>query len=137
MSPFLKAYVLYCDNYDKAVLRINQLRSFNTAFRKLLDQFKKADKRKLGIFGYLITPIQRIPRYQMLLETLRKYTLKDHVDYEPLSKAIDNVKDVANYVNESVSDYENRAKVIQIHNLFIDLGYDRTSECAIVEPSRR
>jgi len=33
----------------------------------------------------LITPIQRIPRYQMLIESLLKNTWKSHEDYQQLS----------------------------------------------------
>jgi hypothetical protein len=38
------------------------------------------------IFAYLIMPVQRIPRYQLLLRDLLKHTEKDHNDYESLQK---------------------------------------------------
>ena len=42
--------------------------------------------QRLGLEDHLITPIQRIPRYCLLLDTLIKKTRADHVDYEPLKE---------------------------------------------------
>jgi hypothetical protein len=41
--------------------------------------------------SYLILPVQRVPRYRMLLEDLRKHTPEGHSDIEPLEGAITKV----------------------------------------------
>ena len=41
--------------------------------------------------SYLILPVQRVPRYRMLLEDLRKHTPEGHPDIEPLEGAITKV----------------------------------------------
>jgi hypothetical protein len=52
--------------------------------------------------SFLITPIQRIPRYVLLLTELLKHTEPSHPDHELLQKAIPLVKDVAEFVNTSM-----------------------------------
>ena len=40
--------------------------------------------------SYLIKPVQRPPKYKLLLREYQKSMRKTHKDYEDLSKAIDN-----------------------------------------------
>lgn len=45
-------------------------------------------------------PVQRMPRYAMLIRELIKYTDKDHPDYGNLDKALKNIEEVTAYLNE-------------------------------------
>ena len=64
-APFLKMYSQYCANFSKATETIIGLRQNNREFAK----FEKAHPLPLyRIESYLILPVQRIPRYFMLLE---------------------------------------------------------------------
>ena len=45
-------------------------------------------------------PVQRTPRYHLLLEQLVKNTPEDHPDYLPVFNAIDTIKRVNNMMNE-------------------------------------
>ncbi len=70
------------------------------------------------LLSFLIMPIQRIPRYRMLLDALIKYTPVDHPDKKDLDLALVKIEEVANVINESLRNYENRAKVLFIHEQF-------------------
>jgi len=59
------------------------------------------------IQNYLITPIQRLPRYVMLLQELLKFTLEKDADFAELSEAIKKLMIVANYVNDKKREVEN------------------------------
>jgi hypothetical protein len=61
-------------------------------------------------------PIQRIPRYVMLLEDLLKHTPNPHVDYENLAAALNKMKEVAITINEKKREVESFAIVIDIYN---------------------
>ncbi len=52
------------------------------------------------IRSFLILPIQRIPRYNLLLEDLIKHTPEQHVDYGLLVQASEKMKAVANDLNQ-------------------------------------
>ena len=64
-------------------------------------------KPVLDIPGYLIMPIQRVPRYFMLLERLLKHTWKDHQDYADLEKSVNGLQAVAQSLNQKKRDFEN------------------------------
>lgn len=76
-------------------------------------QQKKAPEKyqNTDFDSFLILPIQRIPRYKLLLKVstfpfllvipkdLVKHTPKDHLDYHDLSKALDKISEIADWVN--------------------------------------
>lgn len=45
-------------------------------------------------------PIQRAPRYSLLLDQLAKYTPEDHFDYSPTLSSVDAVKRATTTMNE-------------------------------------
>lgn len=51
-----------------------------------------------GIKDFLIMPVQRIPRYSMLLQDMVKNTWPDHADYASLSAALKTILELASYV---------------------------------------
>jgi len=55
---------------------------------------------KAYLMNLLITPVQRIPRYEMLLKQLIKYTPKEHPDSKNINKAYTSVLSVADFLNE-------------------------------------
>jgi len=50
-------------------------------------------------------PIQRVPRYQLLLSELVKNSEESHPDFEDLSKALALVKNVSSWVFRSDLDF--------------------------------
>ena len=66
---------------------------------------------KVLIESLLIMPVQRIPRYTLLLEDLFKNTPSDHPDNENIFKAIQGLKKVAAHVNLSVAKNQNFDKL--------------------------
>jgi hypothetical protein len=57
-------------------------------------------------------PVQRIPRYKLLLEDFVKNTDKAHVDYANLQAALSKVNEVAAFINESVRKSDNAKKMM-------------------------
>ena len=66
----------------------------------------------------LIMPVQRVPRYVMLLQAVLQYTKPDHPDYSQLRKALEEAQNAANVINEKLREAENRSKVIAIAERF-------------------
>jgi len=64
-------------------------------------------------------PIQRIPRFCLLLKDLVKFTPEKHIDYLNLSTAFERMNKVAAYVNESKREYENLQRVVDIQDQFV------------------
>lgn len=52
----------------------------------------------LNLEGFMIMPIQRIPRYELLLKELLKLTLEEHIDRPNIEKALTMVKEICTQV---------------------------------------
>ena len=89
MAPFLKCYTQYCNFFEESNQTYAQLSETNTKFKKFLKKTLKAPECKnLGLDSFLIMPVQRIPRYILLLKDLLKHTPPSHVDYLVLTQSL-------------------------------------------------
>lgn len=62
---------------------------------------------------YLIQ-VQRIPRYLLLLKELVTCTEEHHPDFENICKAIEKVKEIADFVNDQKKQVDNMNRVGEI-----------------------
>ena len=68
-APFLKMYTEYVKNFDTAMNTINTLYSKNSKFSAIVDEIHgMVECESLTLQHHMLTPIQRIPRYEMLLK---------------------------------------------------------------------
>ncbi|GAM24874.1 hypothetical protein SAMD00019534_080490 [Acytostelium subglobosum LB1] len=132
MTEYFKVYTIYVNNYNAAITCITECRAQNEKFVKLLETNRASEKcMGLDLASLLIMPIQRIPRYVMLLQDLVKFTNESHADYENLSVALKKMKDVAEYVNEKKREAENLIQVLKIQNNLVGMTEN------LAEPHRR
>ena len=117
-SPFFKMYSAYLQNYENALQRVVELQS-NQRFEAALNT-GATDPRCRGkpLTSYLIMPVQRIPRYKMLLEELNKRTDETWFDKENLEIACKTVGDAAADNNEKIRQRENKMKILDIQMHF-------------------
>nr|QBH67546.1 hypothetical protein UEMT_2012 [Ustilago esculenta] len=123
LAPFLKMYSLFVKNFSSALQRIEYEQKTNEAFAKFLkdtDQRRNAKEKVatssggvrrafgygLGFQAHLLTIIQRIPRYKLLVDDLVKSTLDTHPDFADLKRASHMIEQVASYINENVRQHE-------------------------------
>jgi hypothetical protein len=104
-APFLKMYTTYSNNYD-------------TALQVLQKIVHEPFVQELGFSSHiieniLITPIQRIPRYSLLLTDLLANTAPDHPDQADIARSLATIKDVADHVNKGVGIYKNVARLTE------------------------
>lgn len=112
IGPFLKMYLEYSRNYQSAIDTYNRLLKDNPNFAQKLQASKDRSSTKLGLEHLLIMPVQRIPRYLLLLGELKKETGTEHPDRAVLQKAIDLIESVANHINEQMKRLEVGSKAL-------------------------
>lgn len=66
------------------------------------------------IESFLIMPVQRLPRIEMLLKDLLKHTDENHPDYFELSKAFEGISELTAFVNEKKREAENFEKMAAV-----------------------
>ncbi|KAF2076978.1 hypothetical protein CYY_001687 [Polysphondylium violaceum] len=113
MTEFLKVYTMYVNNYNNSFKTITECME-NPKFAALLE--RNRNLFGLDLSAFLIMPIQRIPRYILLLQDLYKNTSESHPDHIDLTNALKKMKDVAEYVNEKKREAENLNQVLMIQS---------------------
>eukprot|EP01123_Difflugia_compressa_P013702 TRINITY_DN650_c0_g4_i2.p1 TRINITY_DN650_c0_g4~~TRINITY_DN650_c0_g4_i2.p1 ORF type:complete len:444 (-),score=125.28 TRINITY_DN650_c0_g4_i2:59-1390(-) len=108
----LTLYTTYVNNYDQSMMTIERLLK-NKDFSKFVSE-RSETKANIILPSLLIQPIQRIPRYRLLLEDLAKHTWISHPDYTNLQIALDHIKVVSADIDEQKGKYENRSRLSEI-----------------------
>lgn len=136
MYPYFKVYTRYCFGYNDAIECLARCRESNPAFKEFIRK-KTLSKETFGLSlsNFLIMPIQRVPRYALLLRALLDYTEDSHPDYKNLENALQSINQVVTSIDNAVVDTENRQKVVKIQSLLVSnqLG----ASISLVEPHRR
>eukprot|EP00939_MAST-03C_sp_MAST-3C-sp1_P000879 g879.t1 len=118
--PFFKLYKVYCSNHNKAMTIIERCSSTKPKFTKFCQSvLSDPEKSNQPLQSLLIMPIQRLPRFKMLLDRLLKYTPADHRDHESLKMCLSSVSQVADYVNQGITEKENRIKVWEVQQTLV------------------
>jgi len=71
----------------------------------------------LEIGAILITPVQRLPRYVMLLQDLVKNTPLHHPDASETKQALETMSEVTEFVNAEKRIAENMYEIMEIQNM--------------------
>ncbi|XP_036946668.1 kalirin-like isoform X1 [Acanthopagrus latus] len=78
----LHMYVVYCQNKPRSEFIVIEYENF-------FEEIQHEISCRMSISDYLIKPIQRITKYQLLLKDFLKYTSKAGLDCEEIEKALD------------------------------------------------
>ena len=119
IASFFKVYTAYVNNFMAATHRYNELMDKDKHFRETvakLDAEQAAAGRGLRLLDLLIQPVQRIPRYRLLLTDLLGSTDQAHADFANLSAALEKVKEVAGYLNEKAREAEAAGAVVSVQH---------------------
>lgn len=134
LADFLKTYTAYVNNYNESMNVLQDQMMNNSAFANKINDCRANPKVKgMEITSFLIMPIQRLPRYVMLLSDLFKNTPQTHADYEPLQGALKKVEGVASYVNTKKREAENLLGVTTVARHLVGLE----SMAEFTQPHRR
>ena len=66
---------------------------------------------RLRLDALRVEPVQRVPRYVLLLGDLLKHTPEEHPDFEVLQKATTEIGSIAHSINERKRENENRVRI--------------------------
>ncbi|KAM9296542.1 phosphatidylinositol 3,4,5-trisphosphate-dependent Rac exchanger 1 protein [Gastrophryne carolinensis] len=95
-------YEEYCSNHEKALRLIMELNKIPNVRAFLLScMLLGGRKTDIPLEGYLLTPIQRICKYPLLLKELVKRTPAKHPDHQPVQSALQAMKMVCSNINET------------------------------------
>lgn len=134
LAPYLKSYTQYVNSYEGVFRTLEELRAKSPALDKFITKAEESpDAENQKLLSFLIKPVQRIPRYNMLLNELRKHTPPDDPDFPTLSSALEKIRHVADHVNQRLREDSSNNRCIEIDKIMHGLP----PGIEIVHPSRK
>jgi len=125
-TSFLVCYDQYLRNYGSSLISLHYLQEKKPKFSELVEKFEALQKTTtaLTLPAYLIMPVQRIPRYLLLLRELSKYTRPSHKDTPLLAQAHKKISTQLNALNAKIDKdaQTNAQKIIAIEASIDHLG---------------
>lgn len=115
MGHHMKLFMTYAVQHtlgSQVLIKI----SAQDKFRTWLEKSEVECKRTLN--SLLLEPIQRVPRYEMLLKDLFKHTSENHPDYTTLKEALNFMQKIASDCNENIRRAESELKLFAITKRF-------------------
>ncbi|XP_075427394.1 phosphatidylinositol 3,4,5-trisphosphate-dependent Rac exchanger 1 protein isoform X2 [Ascaphus truei] len=96
-------YEEYCSNHEKALRLLMELNKIPNVRAFLLGCMLLGGRKttEIPLEGYLLTPIQRICKYPLLLKELAKRTPTKHPDHQAVHSALQAMKTVCTNINET------------------------------------
>lgn len=113
ISSYLKTYTMYITHYQE-VVKILASKKGDAKFQKVLEGVISVECQGKGLKDHLIMPVQRIPRYNMMLADMVKATWSSHRDYEDLCTASSKVSEIAAHIEEKSAASARQQRVLQL-----------------------
>ncbi|XP_069731766.1 FYVE, RhoGEF and PH domain-containing protein 2 isoform X3 [Phaenicophaeus curvirostris] len=129
LAPFLKMYGEYVKNFDKAVELITVWSEKSLPFQDLIADIQKRKVcANLTLQHHMLEPVQRIPRYELLLKDYVRKLPPESPDRDDAERALEMIFMVAKHSNAAIAEME------RLQNLWA--VYQRLGlEDDIVDPS--
>ncbi|XP_003226529.3 FYVE, RhoGEF and PH domain-containing protein 2 isoform X1 [Anolis carolinensis] len=117
VAPFLKMYSEYVKNFDKAVELITTWSEKSLPFQELISRIQKEEIcANLTLQHHMLEPIQRIPRYELLLKDyIRKLPLESP-DQEDAQKALEMIFTAAKHSNAAIAEMERLQNLWEVYH---------------------
>lgn len=123
-SAQFKLYTQYINNYDNSVKTVVEMKAKEPRFESFL-QYQSGlltgSFAGLSLDSFLILPIQRLPRYELLLRDITQRTWVEHQDYNSLLDASKSINGITSFLNESKRVRERMDELLQVQQKFSNL----------------
>lgn len=114
LAPYFKLYSVYAYDYKQIVSILQEVHRSNPKLATFISGQETRPEVSNKLAALLIVPIQRIPRYRLLLQEVLSHTTPFQQDYYTLQNALQEVERTARHINGLVQEQENMEKMIQL-----------------------
>ncbi|CAD8163935.1 unnamed protein product [Paramecium octaurelia] len=118
--PYFKIYFKYY--YEYKDYQITNLRQAYPAFDDHLNKLEQGNLfRGCDLNSFLIKPVQRLPKYALLLKDLVKHTWKTHPDYDKLIKTLQTFNSVTGQIDKQMGSILRNQALFDLQKKFFDV----------------
>ncbi|XP_041795320.1 FYVE, RhoGEF and PH domain-containing protein 4a isoform X1 [Chelmon rostratus] len=118
LTPFLKMYAEYVKNFDKAMELLKQWTDRSPQFKAIIQEIQSQEVCGfLTLQHHMLEPVQRVPRYEMLLKDYLKKLPPDDSDRRDAEKSLEIIATAATHSNSAIRKSENLKKLMEIYEM--------------------
>nr|XP_056700793.1 FYVE, RhoGEF and PH domain-containing protein 2 [Euleptes europaea] len=117
VAPFLKMYSEYVKNFDKAVELIATWSEKSLLFQELISNIQRREiSANLTLQHHMLEPVQRIPRYELLLKDYIRKLPPASPDREDAQKALEMIFTAAKHSNAAIAEMERLQNLWEVYH---------------------
>uniref|UniRef100_A0A023F0M9 Putative rho/rac guanine nucleotide exchange factor/faciogenital dysplasia protein 3 n=1 Tax=Triatoma infestans TaxID=30076 RepID=A0A023F0M9_TRIIF len=131
VAPFFKLYSVYAYDYRHGIIALQELSKTNSKLDAFIKKQETRPEVNSKLCALLIAPIQRIPRYRLLLKELLSHTPTSHPHHASIMEAIRKVEASTEHINSLVYEQENMQRIVELQKSLCG------SKPVLVHPGRK
>uniref|UniRef100_A0A673X5R2 FYVE, RhoGEF and PH domain containing 1 n=1 Tax=Salmo trutta TaxID=8032 RepID=A0A673X5R2_SALTR len=118
LAPFLKMYGEYVKNFDRAMELVNTWMERSSQFKAIVYHIQREERcGNLTLQHHMLEPVQRIPRYELLLKDYLHRLPGDHDDFKDAQKSLELIATAAEHSNTAIRKMERMRKLLKVYEL--------------------
>ncbi|XP_015268352.1 PREDICTED: FYVE, RhoGEF and PH domain-containing protein 4 [Gekko japonicus] len=118
LAPFLKMYGEYVKNFDNAMELVKTWTERSPLFKSIIQDIQKQKAcGNLTLQHHMLEPVQRIPRYEMLLKDYLRKLPPDSPDWKDAEKSLEIISTAASHSNSAIRKMENLKKMWEVYEM--------------------
>ncbi|XP_043092906.1 FYVE, RhoGEF and PH domain-containing protein 4 isoform X2 [Puntigrus tetrazona] len=118
LAPFLRMYAEYVKNFDSAMDLLKQWTERSAQFNTIIQDIQSQEVcGNLSLQHHMLEPVQRVPRYEMLLKDYLKKLPEDDPDRSQAEKSLNIISMAAIHSNTAIRKMENLKKLMEIYEM--------------------
>ncbi|XP_037654401.1 FYVE, RhoGEF and PH domain-containing protein 3 isoform X2 [Choloepus didactylus] len=116
LAPFLKMYGEYVKNFDRAMELVSLWTQRSLPFKDVIHNIQKQELcGNLTLQHHMLEPVQRVPRYELLLKDYLKRLPRDAPDRKDAEKSLELISIAANHSNAAIRKMEKMHKLLEVY----------------------
>ncbi|MBN3300079.1 FGD1 protein, partial [Amia calva] len=118
LAPFLKMYGEYVKNFDRAMELVNSWMERSSPFKAIIHDIQRQEVcGNLTLQHHMLEPVQRIPRYELLLKDYLHRLPLDAPDCKDAQKSLELIATAAEHSNAAIRKMERMHKLLKVYEL--------------------
>ncbi|XP_023378358.1 FYVE, RhoGEF and PH domain-containing protein 3 isoform X4 [Pteropus vampyrus] len=116
LAPFLKMYGEYVKNFDRAMELVSAWTQRSLLFRDIVHGIQKQEVcGNLTLQHHMLEPVQRVPRYELLLKDYLKQLPLNAPDRKDAERSLELISTAANHSNAAIRKMEKMHKLLEVY----------------------
>lgn len=118
LAPFLKMYGEYVKNFDRAMELVSTWMERSAQFKGIIHEVQREEIcGNLTLQHHMLEPVQRIPRYELLLKDYLLKLPQDSPDCKDAQKSLELIATAAEHSNAAIRKMERMHSLLKVYEL--------------------